>query len=211
MVFGMSLATFTLIHVIISLIGIGSGLIVLFGMFNGRRLDGMTALFLATTVLTSVTGFFFPFEHVTPGIILGILSLIVLAIAILARYSFRMAGKWRSIYVVTAVIALYFNCFVLIAQSFQKVPALHALAPKGNEPPFAIAQGILLVLFIVAGVSAVKKFHPAAGPNLDASSTITSPQIAAGSCIPVRRRKTICMRIERCAETSKRSSTLTRR
>jgi hypothetical protein len=162
MVFGMSLATFTLIHVIISLIGIGSGLIVLFGMFNGRRFDGMTALFLATTVLTSVTGFFFPFEHVTPGIILGILSLIVLAIAIPARYSFRMAGKWRTIYVVTAVIALYFNCFVLIAQSFQKVSALHALAPKGNEPPFAIAQGILLVLFILAGISAVKKFHPAA-------------------------------------------------
>ena len=160
MVFGMSLATYTLIHVIISLIGIGSGLIVLFGMFGGKRLDGMTALFLATTVLTSLTGLGFPFEHVTPGIILAILSLAVLAIAIPARYSFRMAGKWRAIYVVTAVIALYFNCFVLIAQSFQKVPALHALAPKGNEPPFAIAQGILLVLFIVAGVLAVKKFRP---------------------------------------------------
>ena len=141
MVFGMSLATYTLIHVIISLIGIGSGLVVLFGMFGGKRLDGMTALFLATTALTSLTGFGFPFEHVTPGIILGILSLIVLAIAIPARYSFRMAGKWRTIYVVTAVIALYFNCFVLIAQSFLKIPALHALAPKGNEPPFAIAAG----------------------------------------------------------------------
>jgi hypothetical protein len=159
MVFGMSLATYTLIHVVISLVGIGSGLIVVFGMLGGKRMDGMTALFLVTTVLTSVTGFGFPFEHMTPGIILGILSLIVLAIAIPARYSFRMAGKWRSIYVVTAVIALYFNCFVLIAQSFQKVPALHALAPKGNEPPFAIAQGILLVLFIVLGVLAVKKFH----------------------------------------------------
>jgi hypothetical protein len=159
MVFGMSLATYTLIHVVISLVGIGSGLIVVFGMLGGKRMDGMTALFLVTTVLTSVTGFGFPFEHMTPGIILGILSLIVLAIAIPARYSFHMAGKWRSIYVVTAVIALYFNCFVLIAQSFQKVPALHALAPKGNEPPFAIAQGILLVLFIVLGVLAVKKFH----------------------------------------------------
>ena len=170
MVFGMSLATYTLIHVIISLIGIGSGLIVLFGMFGGKRLDGMTALFLATTtVLTSVTGFGFPFEHVTPGIILAILSLIVLALTIPARYSFHMAGKWRTIYVVTAVIALYFNCFVLIAQSFLKIPALHALAPKGNEPPFAIAQGILLVLFIVAGVLAVKKFHPA-----DASSVARS-------------------------------------
>ena len=160
MVFGMSLATYTLIHVIISLIGIASGLIVLFGMFGGKRLDGMTALFLATTVLTSLTGFGFPFEHVTPGIILGVLSLIVLAIAIPARYAFRMAGKWRTIYVVTAVIALYFNCFVLVVQSFLKVPALHALAPKGNEPPFAIAQGILLVLFIIAGVLAVKRFRP---------------------------------------------------
>jgi hypothetical protein len=154
MVFGMSLATYTLIHVIISLIGIGSGLIVLFGMFGGKRLDG------TTTALTSLTGFGFPLEHLTPGIILGILSLVVLAIAIPARYSFHMAGKWRTIYVVTAVIALYFNCFVLIAQSFLKIPALHALAPKGNEPPFAIAQGILLVLFIVAGIRAVKKFRP---------------------------------------------------
>jgi len=160
MVFGMSLATYTLIHVVISLIGIVSGLIVLFGMFGGKLLDGITALFLATTALTSLTGFGFPFEHVTPGIILGILSVVVLAIAVLARYSFRMAGKWRTIYVVTAVIALYFNCFVLIAQSFLKIPALHALAPKGNEPPFAIAQGILLVLFIVAGTLAVKRFRP---------------------------------------------------
>jgi len=160
MVFGMSLATYTLIHVIISLIGIVSGLIVLFGMFGGKLLDGITALFLATTALTSLTGFGFPFEHVTPGIILGILSVVVLAIAVLARYSFRMAGKWRTIYVVTAVIALYFNCFVLIAQSFLKIPALHDLAPKGNEPPFAIAQGILLVLFIVAGTLAVKRFRP---------------------------------------------------
>jgi len=166
MVFGMSLATYTLIHVIISLIAICSGLIVLFGMFGGKRLDGMTALFLASTVLTSLTGFGFPFEHVTPGIILGILSLLVLAIAIPARYSFRMAGKWRAIYVATAVIALYFNCFVLIAQSFQKVPALHALAPKGNEPPFAIAQGILLVLFIVAGTLAVKKFRLGAAASV---------------------------------------------
>ncbi|HET9164781.1 MAG TPA: hypothetical protein VFP11_02205 [Candidatus Angelobacter sp.] len=166
MVFGMSLATYTLIHVIISLIGIGSGLVVLFGMFGSKRLDRMTALFLATTALTSLTGFGFPFEGVTPGIILGVLSLVVLAIAILARYSFRMAGKWRTIYVITAVIALYFNCFVLIAQSFLKVPALHALAPKGNEPPFAIAQGVLLVLFIVAGTLAVKKFHPADATTL---------------------------------------------
>ena len=162
MVFGISLATYTLVHVVISLVGIVSGLMVLLGMFGGKRLDGMAAIFLVTTVLTSVTGFGFPFVHVTPGIILGVLSLVVLAISIPARYIFRMAGKWRAIYVITAVVALYFNCFVLVAQSFLKVPALHALAPKGNEPPFAIAQGILLVLFIVAGIRAVKKFHPAA-------------------------------------------------
>ena len=157
----MILRIYTQIHVLISLVGIFTGLIVLFGMFGSKRLDRMTALFLATTALTSLTGFGFPFEGVTPGIILGILSLIVLAIAIPARYTFHMAGKWRAIYVITAVIVLYFNCFVLIAQSFLKIPALHALAPKGNEPPFAIAQGVLLVLFIVAGTLAVRKFHPA--------------------------------------------------
>lgn len=160
MVFGMSLALYTQIHVVISLVGIVSGLIVLFGMFGAKRMDGLTALFLATTALTSITGFFFPFHGVTPGIILGVLSLIVLALCIPARYTFQMAGKWRSTYVITAVVALYFNCFVLIAQSFQKIPSLHALAPKGNEPPFGIAQGILLVLFIIAGIRAVKKFQP---------------------------------------------------
>ena len=161
MVLGMPLALYTQIHVIISLVGIVSGLIVLFGMFGAKRMDGMTALFLATTALTSITGFFFPFHGVTPGIILGVLSLIVLALCIPARYTFRMAGKWRATYVITAVIALYFNCFVLIVQSFLKIGALHALAPHGNEPPFAIAQGILLVLFIIAGIRAVKKFKVA--------------------------------------------------
>jgi hypothetical protein len=160
MVFGMSLALYTQIHTAISLIGIVSGLIVVFGMLSGKRMDGLTALFLITTALTSITGFFFPFHGVTPGIILGILSLIVLAICIPARYTFHLAGKWRATYVITAVIALYFNCFVLIAQSFQKIPSLHALAPTGKEPPFAIAQVILMVLFIVLGVMATKKFHP---------------------------------------------------
>jgi hypothetical protein len=160
MVFGMSLATYTLVHVIISLVGIVSGLIVLFGLFQSKRMGGMTLLFLVTTALTSLTGFGFPFEKLLPSHILAILSLITLGICIPARYSFRMAGKWRSTYVITAVIALYFNCFVLVAQGFMKVPSLHALAPKGNEPPFAIAQGILLVLFIVAGIGAVKKFRP---------------------------------------------------
>ena len=161
MVFGMSVATYTLIHVIISLIGIVSGLIVLFAMFGGKRLEGMTALFLVTTVLTSVTGFGFPFEHLLPSHIVGMISLVVLAIAILARYSLNLAGKWRAIYVITAVMALYLNVFVLVVQSFLKVPVLHAMAPKGSEPPFLIAQVVVMALFIVLGILAVKRFHPA--------------------------------------------------
>ena len=160
MVFGISLETYTLIHVIISLIGIVSGLIVVFGMLGGKRLDGLTALFLITTVLTSVTGFGFPFTHLLPSHIVGGISLVVLLFAILARYSFHLAGKWRAIYTITAVIALYLNCFVLVVQGFLKVPSLHALAPNGKEPPFAIAQGIVLVLFIVLGIKAAKRFHP---------------------------------------------------
>lgn len=159
MILGMSTATYTLLHVLISLIGIGSGLVVMYGLLTAKRLNGWTALFLATTVLTSVTGFFFPNEHITPGIIIGILSLVVLAIAIPARYTLHMHGAWRWIYVVTSSIALYFNCFVLVAQSFEKVPALHALAPTQKEPPFLVAQVILMVLFIALTVLAVKRFH----------------------------------------------------
>ena len=158
MVFGMSLETYTLIHVIISLIGIASGLIVVFGMMGSKRLDGMTAIFLVTTVLTSVTAFGFPFKGVTPGIILGILSIVVLALCIPARYTFRMSGKWRSIYAITAVVALYFNCFVLVVQTFQK-EILHTKEPPSG-PAFAATQGLVLVLFIVLGIRAVKKFHP---------------------------------------------------
>jgi hypothetical protein len=159
MILGMT--TLTFVHVLLSLIGVLSGLVVLFGMLSADRLDGMTGLFLATTVLTSITGFFFPISKVTPGIILGVLSLIVLAIAIYARYSAKMAGGWLRTYVITATIALYFNVFVLIAQAFMKVPALHALAPTGPEPPFLIAQVICMIVFVILGVLAVKKFHPA--------------------------------------------------
>src|SRR5436190_16597222 len=120
--------TFTLVHVIISLIGIGSGLVVMIGLLTGRQLNGWTALFLASTVATSVTGFFFPFHGFTPAIAVGILSLFLLAVAIFARYGRRLAGAWRWIYVVTAMVALYLNVFVLIVQLFQKVPALKALA-----------------------------------------------------------------------------------
>jgi glucose-6-phosphate-specific signal transduction histidine kinase len=141
-------------------VAIASGIIVLFGMLGSKRLNGLTALFLLTTVLTSVTGFGFPFTHLSPAHKLGIISLVVLAIALLARYSFHMAGSWRWIYVVTAAMALYLNVFVLVVQSFEKVPALHALAPTQTEGPFKIAQLGVLVLFLVLTVMAVRKFHP---------------------------------------------------
>jgi hypothetical protein len=157
---GMSLLTFTFVHVVISLIGIGSGLIVVLGMLSAKRLGKLTAIFLITTVATSVTGFLFPYEGFKPSYAVGILSLIVLALAIVALYGKHLAGAWRWIYVVTAVIALYFNVFVAVAQSFLKVPALHAMAPMGKEPPFAIAQLTVMALFVVLGVLAVRKFKP---------------------------------------------------
>lgn len=163
MMLGMSLSTFTAVHVIISLIGILSGLIVLAGLLSAKRMNGWTALFLLTTVLTSVTGFGFPFTHLSPAHKVGIISLVVLAIAILARYSFHMAGMWRWIYVATAMIALYLNVFVLVVQSFEKVPALRAMAPTQSEPPFLVAQLVVLVLFIVLTIFAIRKFHPDSG------------------------------------------------
>jgi hypothetical protein len=158
MIFGMT--TLTFVHVVLSLIGILSGLVVLYGMFGSNKLEGWTAVFLATTVATSVTGFFFPFDHLLPSHIVGILSLILLAIAIYAFYAARLAGAWRWIYVVTAVFSLYLNVFVLVAQLFAKVPSLKALAPTQAEPPFAIAQGIVLLLYVALGFAAVRKFHP---------------------------------------------------
>lgn len=154
------LAAFTLVHVVISLIGILTGLIVAFGLLSAKRLDGMTAVFVTTTVLTSVTGYFFPFHGFKPSYVVGAISLLVLAIAIYARYSRGMAGGWRRTYVISGMIALYLNCFVLVAQSFMKVPALNALAPTGSEPPFLIAQVIVMLIFIVWTVFAVKKFCP---------------------------------------------------
>lgn len=159
MIFGMSTPTFTLVHVIISLAGIGSGLVVLYGMLTGKRLDGWTAIFLVTTVLTSVTGLLFPFHQVTPGIIVGVISCVLLAIAILARYVGNLTGSWRWIYVVTAVISLYLNVFVAVVQSFEKVSALKALAPTQSEPPFLAAQLVVLVIFAALTVFAVKRFR----------------------------------------------------
>jgi hypothetical protein len=141
-------------------VGIFAGLVAVFGMFASKKLDGWTALFLATTVLTSVTGFFFPFDHILPSHIVGIISLVVLAIAILALYALHLAGPWRWIYVVSAVMALYLNVFVGVVQAFQKFPLLASLAPTQSEPPFLIAQSIVLVIFIVLGVVAVRSFHP---------------------------------------------------
>ncbi len=165
MTLGMSLSTFTLVHVVLSLVGILTGFIVIFGMFAAKRMNGMTALFLLTTVLTSVSGFGFPNAHITPGIIIGIISLVALTIAIVARYVGHLGGASRWIYVVTAVLAEYLNVFVLVAQGFRKVPALHSMAPTGTETPFKIAQGLVLLIFIVIGVYAVKKFHPGAEPS----------------------------------------------
>ncbi len=159
MVLGMSLSTYTLIHVIISLAGIGSGFIVMYGLLNSKRLDGWTAIFLTTTVLTSVTGFLFPFEKLLPSHILGGMSLVVLAIAIWARYGGRLAGASRWIYVVTAALALYFNCFVAVVQGFAKIPALHALAPTQKEPPFLVAQLVVLALFVWLTILASRRFH----------------------------------------------------
>ncbi len=159
MILGMTLSTFTLVHVLISLAGIASGFIVVYGMLTGKRLDAWTAVFLATTVLTSATGFLFPVEHLLPSHVVGIISLLTLLVAILARYAFHLAGAWRWLYVVCALLALYLNCFVAVIQSFLKVAALHALAPTQKEPPFLVAQLAVVALFIVLGVLAVKRFH----------------------------------------------------
>jgi hypothetical protein len=162
MVLGMSLATFTLVHVIISLIAIVAGLIVMFGMLNSNTMPGLTAIFLLFTILTSATGFLFPFEHLLPSHMIGILSLVLLAIACIALYGTKLHGVWRPVYVVTALASLYFNVFVLIIQSFLKVPALHAIAP-GNPPAgaaFAVVQGLVLVFFIVVIIGSWRRYRP---------------------------------------------------
>jgi hypothetical protein len=163
MVLGMSLATFTLGHVIISLIGIVAGILAMFGMLKSDRMPSMTAIFLLTTILTSATGFLFPFEGLKPSYVIGALSLVLLAIACLALYGMKLSGAWRWIYVVTALLSLYFNVFVLVIQSFLKIPALTALAP-GNPPSgpvFAVVQGIVLVFFVAMIIGAVRRFRPA--------------------------------------------------
>ena len=156
----MILHIYTVIHTLVSLVAIVTGFVVVFGVLAGKRLDGWTMWFLITAVATTVTGFFFPFHGLTPAFKLGIISAFVLAITIYARYPRQLAGAWRWIYVVGAVISLYFNAFVLVVQSFEKIPALHAVAPTQTEPPFKLTQLIVLALFIVFGIAAVIRFHP---------------------------------------------------
>ena len=160
MILGVSVGAFTLLHVVITLVAIGSGLIAVGGMFASHKLPGTTALFLFTTALTSVTGFLFPIHGFTPALGVGALACVILAIALFALYKERLVGAWRWIYVITAIISLYLNVFVLVAQSFMKVSALNALAPTQAEPAFAITQAAVLVIFIVIGLIAAVKFRP---------------------------------------------------
>jgi hypothetical protein len=156
---GIPTHTFLEIHVALSLIGIVAGLIVLYGLLNGRALGGWTALFLATTILTSVTGFPLPPFGFDPPRAVGILSLILLAIAVLALYAYRLHGSWRWIYIATAMAALYLNAFVGVIQAFEKLPFLEKLAPTQSEPPFIIAQLAVLAFFVMLGVVAARKSH----------------------------------------------------
>lgn len=155
----MTLDVFTLVHILISLAGIVSGLVVVGGWLAGRSYAGWTAFFLATTVATSATGFFFPYRGFTPALAVGILSLLLLAVAIYALYMRKLAGIWQRTYLVTALTALYLNFFVLVAQLFQKTPALKELAPTQSEPPFGIAQGLVLVVFVLLGIGTLRRFR----------------------------------------------------
>ena len=155
------LPMFTLIHIVISVLGIIAGLVVVGGMLSGARLDSWTALFLATTILTSATGFGFPFTKINPPHVVGALSLVVLAVCLAARYWKQLEGGWRATYVITAVVALYLNVFVLVVQLFAKTPALVQLAPTQQEPPFVVTQALVLALFVWLGWAASRGFRTA--------------------------------------------------
>jgi hypothetical protein len=156
---GLTTSTLTLVHVLLSLVGIGSGLVVMAGLLGRAPLTGCTALFLITTVATSVTGFAFPVDRLLPSHVLGVLSLVVLAVAIAARYGFHLAGAWRRTYVVCAALALYLNVFVGVVQAFLEVPLLRSMAPRQTEPPFLLAQGVVLALFVLLTVAAARRFR----------------------------------------------------
>ena len=161
MVWGMTTSTFTLVHVWLSVIGIGAGLVVVFGLLAGKSLGGWTALFLITTAATSVTGFAFPVDHLLPSHKVGIVSLAVLALVLLARYGFRIAGPWRRVYAAGAGLALYLNVFVAVVQAFEKVPFLNAMAPTQTEPAFVVTQVVVLALFTVLTIGAARRFRKA--------------------------------------------------
>ena len=158
MIWGMTTSTFTLVHVWLSLIGIGAGLVVMFGLLTGKSLGGWTALFLITTAATSVTGFAFPVDHLLLSHKVGIVSLAVLALALLARYGFRLRGPWRRVYAVCAGLALYLNVFVALVQAFEKVPFLNAMAPTQTEPTFVVTQVVVLLLFAALIIGAARRF-----------------------------------------------------
>lgn len=160
MILGLSLENFTLLHVVLSLIGIGTGIVALAGMLRSSAPGWITHVFLITTALTTITGFLFPITGFTPALGTGIVSTALLIPAFAALYAFHLAGGWRLTYVVTAIAAFYLNCFVLVVQAFQKVPALFELAPTQSEPPFLIAQSVLLLAFVWLGWRAAKHFHP---------------------------------------------------
>lgn len=161
MILGMSVATYTLLHVVISLIGIVTGFVVVLGLLRSRRPGLWTAIFLLATVLTSVTGFGFPFDRLLPSHWFGVISLVVLAIALLALYGFRLGGPWRWVYVTAAMIALYLNVFVGVVQAFQKLAFLQPLAPTQSEAPFLVAQVAVLAIFVLLGILAASRFRPA--------------------------------------------------
>jgi hypothetical protein len=159
LILGLSTSAFTTLHVIISLVAIVAGAVVLALMLVGRMARAVTALFLATSILTDLTGFLFHSKSIGPPHIVGVVSLVVLGLACLALYGRKLGGHWRAVYVVTALIGLYLNVFVAVVQAFGKLPALHSLAPTGSEPPFAIAQGVTLLIFIGLGTLALRRFH----------------------------------------------------
>lgn len=163
MMLGMSESTFTSVHVVLSLVGIFSGVIVLLGLLGAKRLENWTALFLGTTVLTSATGFFFPVANLMPSHVVGFISLGALAVALLALYVFHLAGAWRWLFVTGAVLALYLNVFVGVVQAFQKLSFLQPLAPTQSEPPFLVAQLVVMAIFIALGLLAAAKFRPVHG------------------------------------------------
>jgi hypothetical protein len=162
MILGMSTGLFTGIHVFLSLVGIVTGFIVMFGMIGGKKLPKWAAWFFVTNILTDVTGFLFPFKGITPGIIIGALSLVVLLVAMIGYYGKRLTGGWRARYVITVAVALWFNVFILIVQSFEKIAALKEIAPTQASPPFGIAQLCALVLLIILTTLAFRRFRPAA-------------------------------------------------